>query len=84
MRLRRSDSRPLSCYAAAQRPRATGLSEGAEREVPANTSLLQTSAMGKSNDAIAARCDDRRRLGFGSGTASDDWLTSSPTRPLDI
>ena len=37
MRLRRSSSRPLSCYAAAQRPRATGLGEVPEREVPATT-----------------------------------------------
>jgi hypothetical protein len=36
MRLRRSNSRPLSFYAAAQRPRATGLGEGSEREVPAS------------------------------------------------
>lgn len=35
MRLRRSSSRSLSCYAAAQRARATGLSEVPEHEVPA-------------------------------------------------
>lgn len=37
MRLRRSSARPLSCYAAAQHPRATGLGEVPEREVPAMT-----------------------------------------------
>jgi hypothetical protein len=42
MRLRRSSARPLSCYAAAQHPRATGLGEVPEREVPARSCLSPT------------------------------------------
>ena len=44
MRLRRSSSQPLSCYAAAKRPRATGLGDAPEREVPAKTGRSRTTA----------------------------------------
>ena len=60
------------------------LSGGLVRLLSANTSLLQMSAMGKSNEAVAARCGDRRPPGLWESTASGHWLTSTPTRPLDI